>query len=154
MKKILTLLFLGVLFACPVLQAQTYTVFSLRGDVKIVKGKSSSGVKLRAELTPETVLSVPTAGRIILLDQAGSKLYTISRPCQGSIKDLIAHDGQVQVKSLSKQYLSYIIRQMSGKGVIETRTCYMDRTASVYRGEEEDSAAVDTTVIIENGTAN
>ena len=154
MKKLLTLLFFGIVFSCSMLQAQSYTVFSLRSEVKTIKGKSSSDVKLRAELTPETVISVPTSGRIILLDRAGSKLYTISRPCQGSIKELIAQNGQVQVKSLSKQYLGYILRQMSGKGVIETRTCYMDRTASVYRGEKEDSTATDSTIIIENGGAN
>ena len=73
MKKLLTLLFLGIVFSCSMLQAQSYTVFSLRGEVKTIKGKSSSDVKLRAELTPETVISVPTAGRIILLDCAGSR---------------------------------------------------------------------------------
>ena len=66
MKKLLTLLFFGIVFSCSMLQAQSYTVFSLRGEVKTIKGKSSSDVKLRAELTPETVISVPTAGRIIL----------------------------------------------------------------------------------------
>ena len=59
MKKLLTLLFFGIVFSCSMLQAQSYTVFSLRGEVKTIKGKSSSDVKLRAELTPETVISVP-----------------------------------------------------------------------------------------------
>lgn len=38
---------------------------------------------------------------------------------------------------------------MSGKGVIETRTCYMDRTASAYRDVEMDSTVTDSTIVVE-----
>ena len=111
MKKLLTLLFLGIVFSCSMLQAQSYTVFSLRGEVKTIKGKSSSDVKLRAELTPETVISVPSSGRIILLDQVGSKLYTISRPCKGSIKELIAQNGEVSFQAIFRLHHSSDVRQ-------------------------------------------
>lgn len=84
-----------------------------------------------------------------MLDKSNSKLYTINKPYNGKVAALVADNSRCSVKALSKQYLRYLVNQMAGKGVIETRTCYMDRTASAYRGMENDSTTTDSTIVVE-----
>lgn len=148
MKHFLSILFLFLAFAFSA-QAQTYAVYSVRGDVRLVQNKKSSPIEVRQGIQASDKVAVPTSGKLILLDKANSKLFTINKPCNGVVSQLIADNTHCSMKSLSKQYLRYLIGQMSGKGVIETRTCYMDRTASAYRDVEADSVATDSTIVVE-----
>lgn len=148
MKHLLSLLLL--LFATTfTAQAQQYDVFSVRGNVCLVKGKTTMPLKLRQTVVGGTHLIVPSTGKLILLDKSNSKLYTINKPYNGKVAALVADNSRCSVKALSKQYLRYLVNQMAGKGVIETRTCYMDRTASAYRGMENDSTTTDSTIVVE-----
>lgn len=148
MKHLLSLLFL-VLASTFTAQAQQYDVFSLRGNVRLVKGKASTPLKLRQVVNGDSHLLVPSTGKLILLDKSNSKLYTINKPYNGKVSALVADNARCSVKALSKQYLRYLVNQMAGKGVIETRTCYMDRTASAYRDVESDSTSTDSTIVVE-----
>lgn len=148
MKHLLSLLFFLLAFAFTA-QAQSYAVFSVRGDVRIVHDKKSTPIKLRQDIQASDRVVVPATGKLILLDKANSKLFTINKPYSGTVSQLIADNSRCSMKNLSKQYLRYLIGQMSGKGVIETRTCYMDRTASAYRDVEMDSTATDSTIVVE-----
>lgn len=148
MKHLLSTLFLFIAFAIAS-NAQSYSVFSVRGDVRVVKGKATAPIKLRQELEAQSRVAIPSTGKLILLDKANSKLYTINKPYSGTIANLLADDARCSMKNLSRQYLRYLVNQMAGKGVIETRTCYMDRTASAYRDVEPDSTATDSTIVVE-----
>lgn len=148
MKHLLSIIVFLLTFAFTS-QAQTYAVFSVRGDVRLVQNKKSAPIKLRQCIQASDNVVVPATGKLILLDKANSKLFTINKPFSGAVSQLIADNTRCSMKSLSKQYLRYLIGQMSGKGVIETRTCYMDRTASAYRDVEMDSTATDSTIVVE-----
>lgn len=148
MKHLLSIIVFLLTFAFTS-QAQTYAVFSVRGDVRLVQNKKSAPIKLRQCIQASDNVVVPATGKLILLDKANSKLFTINKPYSGAVSQLIADNTRCSMKNLSKQYLRYLIGQMSGKGVIETRTCYMDRTASAYRDVEMDSTATDSTIVVE-----
>lgn len=148
MKHVLSILFLLLAFALSA-QAQTYAVFSVRGDVRMMNNKKSIPLKLRQDIHASDNVIVPATGKLILLDKGNSKLFTINKPYSGTVSKLIADNTRCSMKNLSKQYLRYLIGQMSGKGIIETRTCYMDRTASAYRDVEMDSTVTDSTIVVE-----
>lgn len=123
--------------------AQDYDVYSVRGEVKLIRGRSKSPIKLRDKITDEQIVSVPQSGMIMLLDKTGKKLYTINQPCTGKLKSLLAED-KASVKNLSNQYLKYLLAQLKGKGSIMTETAYMQRTASAYRDADSLLIATDS----------
>lgn len=123
--------------------AQDYDVYSVRGEVKLIRGRSKSPIKLRDKITDEQIVSIPQSGMIMLLDKTGKKLYTINRPCTGKVKTLLTED-KASVKNLSNQYLKYLLAQLKGKGSIMTETAYMQRTASAYRDADSLLIATDS----------
>lgn len=148
MKHILSLLFFFLAFAFTT-QAQTYAVYSMQGDVRLVQNKKSVPMQLHQNIQATDNVIVPATGKLILLDKSNRKLFTINKPYNGTVSHLIADNTRCSMKNLSKQYLRYLVGQMSGKGVIEKRSTYMDRTASVYRGGDIDSTATDSTIVVE-----
>lgn len=123
--------------------AQEYDVYSVRGEVKLIAGRAKQPVKLRDKITDTHIVSIPQSGMIMLLDKEGKKLYTINKPCTGKVKALLTGD-KVSVKTLSNQYLKYLLAQLRGKGSIMTETAYMQRTASAYRDADSLLIATDS----------
>lgn len=154
MKKRISALLLAAL---PLLwpagaSAQDYTVFSVRGNVRATVGKQCKEVKPRLELSGSSRVTIPNAGKLVLLAKKGNKLYTISKPCCGTLSALLADTQRSTVKELSDTYRNYLLKHLSGKGLLETQTAYMDKTASAYRGDstEVDAWPADSVISIEN----
>lgn len=144
-KKLLLTFFLFAAFALG-MTAQSYDVYSVRGDVKRIEGRVKQPVKLREKIDETQVVSIPQSGMIMLLDAGSKKLYTINKPCTGTVKTLIGSEN-VSIKNLSNQYLKYLLAQLKGKGSITTETAYMQRTASAYRDADSLLITVDSTSV-------
>lgn len=148
MKHILSLIFFFLAFAFTT-QAQTYAVYSMQGDIRLVQNKKSVPMQLHQNIQATANIIVPATGKLILLDKSNRKLFTINKPYSGIVSHLIADNTRCSMKNLSRQYLRYLVGQMSGKGVIEKRSTYMDRTASAYRDVEMDSTTTDSAIVVE-----
>lgn len=130
----------GILFST--LQAQELLVYSVTGTAKVVKGKSSSVILPRQKLTKETIVNLGTGARLILIDQEAKKQYTLSATGTYSIDKLIAKS-QKSIKDLSDMYLSYLMKQINGKGVLTSKTAIDDTFASIER-KANDSIMADS----------
>lgn len=150
MKRIHTLfLILAMGALTSTLSAQELLVYSVTGTVKLVKGKSSAPVALRQKLNNESVVNFKAGSKLVLIDQQAKKQYTLSATGTYSVGKLIAKS-QNSVKNLSDMYLSYLMKQINGKGVLTSKTAIDDTYASIERGQDSlfsvaDSVAATTT---------
>lgn len=124
------------------LHAQDLLVYSVTGTAKVVKGKSSSAILPRQKLKKETIVNLGNGARLILIDQEAKKQYTLSATGTYSIDKLIAKS-QNSIKSLSSIYLSYLMKQINGKGVLTSKTAIDDTFASIER-DAKDSLFIDS----------
>lgn len=124
------------------LHAQDLLVYSVTGTAKVVKGKSSSAILPRQKLKKETIVNLGNGARLILIDQEAKKQYTLSATGTYSIDKLIAKS-QNSIKSLSSMYLSYLMKQINGKGVLTSKTAIDDTFASIER-DAKDSLFIDS----------
>ena len=124
------------------LHAQDLLVYSVTGTAKVVKGKSSSAILPRQKLKKETIVNLGNGARLILIDQEAKKQYTLSATGTYSIYKLIAKS-QNSIKSLSSMYLSYLMKQINGKGVLTSKTAIDDTFASIER-DAKDSLFIDS----------
>ena len=133
------------------LHAQDLLVYSVTGTAKVVKGKSSSAILPRQKLKKETIVNLGTGARLILIDQEAKKQYTLSATGTYSIEKLIAKS-QKSIKDLSDMYLSYLMKQINGKGVLTSKTAIDDTFASIERNASDSIIAdsVSSNTIISN----
>ena len=99
---------------------QQYTVISITGKVTAVKDDSNRELKLREKLSPQSVINIPYNSKVELLDERGSKKYTLKTPGQGSITNMMK-DRNNAVMKLTGQYLSYIKARVKGNGELTSR---------------------------------
>ena len=113
----------------------------MTGNAKLVRGKSSSTIAIRQKLNNESIVSLSAGDKIVLIDQRAKKQYTLSAKGTFSVEKLIANSNN-SVKSLSDMYLSYLMKQINGKGVLTSKTAVDDTFASIER-ETPDSVFSD-----------
>ncbi|MBR6203120.1 MAG: hypothetical protein IKQ62_08955 [Bacteroidaceae bacterium] len=127
---ILLLLLVGTFFSN--LRAQDLVVYSVTGTVKLMKGRTSSNITIRQKLNRESIVNLGAGAKLVLIDQTEKKQYTLSSTGTFSIGKLIA-SSQSSAKSLSDMYLSYLMKQINGKGVLTSKTAIDDTYASIER---------------------
>lgn len=140
MKRNTILLFvmaLGTMLSTTTLRAQDLQVYSVTGAAKIIDGKKSKEISPRQILTMHTVVNLGSGSRLVLIDESAKKQYTLSAMGTFSIEKLIAQS-QNSTKSLSDKYMAYLMKQISGKGVLTSKTAVDDTFASIER-ETSDS---------------
>ena len=77
--KTKSLLFLVLLLALTsAAGAQTYTVYSVTGSAKIVKGKNTSLLQPRKQLNANSRLLIEPESAVTLLDEKSNKMYSFS----------------------------------------------------------------------------
>lgn len=131
MRKILILLLAFNLSL--LIYAQNYVVYSITGNVeKIINGKSHK-LRLREELSKQSVLNVPMGASCELLDAMNNRKYTIRLSGQGKLIDMLNRKGN-SVKELTQEYFSFLKSQISGTG--ETVTIRCSDPATIKRQEE------------------
>jgi hypothetical protein len=75
------------------ISAQTYTVYSVIGDAKLIQGKKAVPLEPRKQLSAQNRLIIDAESAITLLDEKRSKMYSFSIEGTYSVKDLVAKAG-------------------------------------------------------------
>lgn len=138
-KTLITLLLL--ILALPNVNAQEYYVYSVIGDVKEVKGKIASELTVRQTLTPQSVISVGKSSNLVIIDPVNSKQHTISDHGTTTLARFLNKSAST-TKELTKMYLSYIMKQIRGKGVLTSQRAINEVGGAIER-DVEDSLFVD-----------
>ena len=136
-NKLLTIL-LAFLPLCVV--AQTYTVYSIVGTVKYQNGKSMLQLTPRKAVTTQTKVQIEPESAVTMIDEQHAKMYSFATPGIHTIGQLVESSKSTS-KSLSKQYMSYVIKQLFNKESQEMThpDTYMQATATAYRSSSSDS---------------
>jgi hypothetical protein len=122
------------------LPAQTYTVYSVVGDTKIVQGKNAVPLEPRKQVSDKDRVLIGSESAITLLDEKNSKMFSFSAEGNYTIGELVAKASN-RAKSVSKQYMSYLVKQLFSKGSSKMShpDTYMQVTATSYRSATNDS---------------
>ena len=120
-------------------QAASYVVYSVVGDVKIFDGKKNVTLTARKSVADMSKLIIDAESAVTVLDEVHSKMYSFTTPGTNTVKQLIAK--AKAPKNLSKQYLSYMVKQLFSKESknLSHPSTYMQATATSYRATSKDS---------------
>lgn len=134
-------LFILLLALVPLtLVAQSYTVYSVVGTARWHNGKTMVPLKPRKVVSNQTKLQIGAESAVTVIDEKNAKMYSFTSPGTNSVADLIKglHGNS---KSLSKQYLSYVIKQLfsDDSEKLSHPNTYMQATATAYRSSSNDS---------------
>jgi len=140
-NKIITLL-LMLLFVSAV-EAQTYTVYSVIGNARIVEGKKSIPLTARKQVDTKTRLYIGTESSVTVLDEKNNKMFSFSAEGTSSVGNLIEKASN-RGKSISKQYMSYLVKQLFSDESqrMSHPDTYMHVTATSYRSATNDSMLI------------
>jgi hypothetical protein len=119
---------------------KNYTVYSVIGDVYLTYGQKKSRVKPRLSIKSSDVVIASKGSALNLLDEEKSILYSLAPVGKSSMSNILARQKSAS-KSLTKQYLSYLMKKLFSK---ESQNmihpdCYMQITGTSYRSEGTDS---------------
>lgn len=138
--RIRTLILFGFLLVSFIMQAQTYTVYSVIGSAKIVKGKSTIQLQPRKQLSTDTHLLIERESAVTILDEKNAKMYSFATEGSHTVRQLVDMT-RGSVKNISKQYMSYLVKQLfsDGSQYMSHPDTYMQVTATSYRSATSDS---------------
>ena len=109
------LLMLFMLFMPMVMIAQSYVVYSVVGTAQMQNGKAMVPLRPRKMVTAQTKIQIGNESSVTVLDEKNSKMYMFTAKGLNSIGQLITMSAS-HAKNLSKQYMSYIVKQMFADG--------------------------------------
>jgi len=140
-NKIITML-LALLFASTI-KAQTYTVYSVIGNARIVEGKKSIPLTARKQIDTKSRLYIGAESSVTILDEKNNKMFSFSAEGTSSVGNLIEKASN-RAKTISKQYMSYLVKQLfSDESQRMTHPdTYMQVTATSYRSATNDSMLI------------
>ena len=93
--------------------AQSYLVYTVKGDV-VSKGKAKAAQILPGDrLTDKTVLSVSADGRLTVIDEKSESLYTVKEGI-GTLSSLIAAQ-QSKSRPVTPSFLAFVKEKISTK---------------------------------------
>lgn len=140
-NKIITML-LMLMFASAI-NAQTYTVYAVIGNARIVNGKKSIPLTARKQIDMKSHLFIGAESSVTVLDEKSNKLFFFSSEGTFSIGQLIEKASH-KSKTVSKQYMSYLVKQLfsaESQRMAHPDT-YMQVTATSYRSTTNDSMLI------------
>lgn len=145
MKKII----LAVLVALitNIANAQNMIVYSLKGNVEDVTTSTARPVRLRDDISPNTILNIPYQGCVVLYDESSSQQFTLKKPGRATVKEMIA-DSKNSVKKLTGDYLAFIKKQITGGGQILVRNCSQPATVTRELGVAANYGDQDSNLMI------
>lgn len=137
-------IFLLLLALTPLLlAAQSYTVYSVVGSVRWHNGKTMVPLKARKVISAQTKLQIGAESAITVIDEKNAKMYSFTSSGTNTVSDLIK-GLKGNSKSLSKQYLSYVVKQLfsDDSEKMSHPDTYMQATATAYRSSSNDSLLI------------
>lgn len=120
--------------------AQTYTVYSVIGNVKFVNGEKTSVLQPRKQLNVNSRLLIEPESAVTLLDEKSNKMFSFAAEGSHTVEQLIDMTRN-SVKNISRQYMSYLVKQLfsdASQRMTHPDT-YMQVTATSYRSVTSDS---------------
>ena len=131
-------LFILLLALMPLtLVAQSYTVYSVVGTARWHNGKTMVPLKPRKVVSNQTKLQIGAESAVTVIDEKNAKMYSFTSPGTNTVADLIK-DLHGNSKSLSKQYLSYVVKQLFS----DDSEKMSQATATAYRSSSNDSLLI------------
>ena len=95
--------------------AQTYTVYSVVGSAKIVKGKGTSPLTARQQINSATRLMIGPETAVTVLDEKNSRTYYFASEGTHTVGELVEKT-RSRAKHVSRQYMSYMVKQLFDSG--------------------------------------
>ena len=132
-------LILPILMLAQTLYASYYLVYSVIGDVKLLKSSKSVTLSARRVIHSDSRLVLGKESAVTVIDELNSKLYSFTTPGTHTVKSLL--DQAKEGENPTKQYVSYLVKQLFSK---ESRalvhpSSYMQVAAVAYRSTSTDS---------------
>lgn len=115
MKRVLALLFFVAIGSFHA-YAQKYVVYSMDNKIDYVAKDKVRRLKVKDELTPQDVITIPYNTTLELFDKMNKKKIIIKTPGKGSISNFVK-DNKNEIVSLSGRMFTFMMRWMSGEGV-------------------------------------
>lgn len=126
------------LFCCDLSMAQRLLAYRVVGDVTYTIQGKQLPLKMNTSIDYQTEINIPYGAKVELLDEGQSKRLILKKPGKGSIKSH-AEGAENNVTAISAQYLAYVKKQMTNRGLVSQQR-YSD-FATVTR--EIDSVSTD-----------
>ena len=122
------------------LAAQSYTVYSVVGTARWHNGKTMVPLKARKVVSAQTKLQLGEESAVTVIDEKNAKMYSFTSPGTNTVANLIK-GLKGNAKNLSKQYLSYVVKQLfsDDSEKMSHPNTYMQATATAYRSTSNDS---------------
>lgn len=129
------------------MQAQTYTVYSVIGNARIIEGKKSVPLSVRKQVNTKTRLYIGAESSVTILDEINNKMFSFSVEGTFSVEDLV-EKARNKTKTISKQYMSYLVKQLFSDESqrMSHPDTYMQVTATSYRSATNDSMLINRLV--------
>ena len=120
--------------------AQSYTVYSVVGSARWHNGKTMVPLKARKVVSDKTTLQLGDESAVTVIDEKNAKMYSFTSPGVNTVGNLVK-GLKGRSKNLSKQYLSYVVKQLfsDDSEKMSHPNTYMQATATAYRSSSNDS---------------
>lgn len=127
------------LMSATMVSAADYLVYSVVGTAKIYEGAKTVSLNARKTLTTASKLVIGKESAVTVLDEKNSKMYSFTTEGTNTVGNLLK--AAKAPKNLSKQYLSYMVKQLFSKESknLSHPSSYMQATATSYRATARDS---------------
>lgn len=124
---------------CSMVSAADYLVYSVVGTAKIFEGSKTVSLNARKTLSASSKLVIGKESAVTVLDEVNSKMYSFTTEGTHTVGSLLK--AAKTPKNLSKQYLSYMVKQLFSKESknLSHPSTYMQATATSYRATSKDS---------------
>lgn len=113
-------------FNAIIANAQSYQVYSVKGNVKTAKGVVKKGDRIAGN----TAVTVAADCRLVLLCEADKKLYTVKVAGKGTLAELVKSSTTTS-QTLTDSYLAFVKKKISGED--NTDKNHMQSAGTSYR---------------------
>ena len=122
-----------VLTMVQAISAADYLVYSVIGDIQMVQNNKKVSLSARQTINSQTRIAIGKESAVNVLDEKNSKLYSFTTPGTYTVAALI-QDAKTP-KSLSSQYVSYLVKQLFSKEshYLKQAIVYRSRKRNQYR---------------------
>lgn len=141
MKRIVLMLASIAIFVA-VSYAQDYLVYTVKGDVIYKSGASVVKVEPGMKLNAKVQITIPADSRLIVLNEASKKLYTIKVETVDLLENLVKKQGN-STQQLTESYLAFIKQKITDSGNPKDKN-HMQSAGTSYR--DADSLLLKTLV--------
>ncbi|MBP5507839.1 MAG: hypothetical protein J6Y23_08370 [Prevotella sp.] len=119
--------------------ADNYLVYSVIGDAKWYNGKNYVPLKQRDNINQQTILSIGKESSVVVINGKKGRMYSLTTSGNNRVSTLLNKSNGG--KSLSKQYMSYLVKQLFDKEslTLSHPSTYMQSSATSFRSTKKDS---------------